>query len=126
MSATMHECDVIQDQLTAAREAVSTCTGTRLEMLRLFHQGVNWGRAHPIPPNPLCLVPRTMGGFKGAFYVSKHRSPTEQEIFDAGVRAGLQLAKEGFNDRAEQQAVAAPNRDGEALSEAQRDGGVPG
>jgi hypothetical protein len=36
------------------------------------------------------LVPNTLGGFRGAFYLHAGRAPTEQECFDAGVRSGLQ------------------------------------
>jgi hypothetical protein len=43
--------------------------------------------------NPLLITPNTMGGFKGAFYVKHRRAPTEQEIFDAGVRSGLARAR---------------------------------
>jgi hypothetical protein len=51
-----------------------------------------------IPENPLILVPNTLGGFRGAFYVTYRRAPTEQEVFDAGVRSGLRRAQEARND----------------------------
>lgn len=47
---------------------------------------IEWSQAQ----GPLAMTPNTLGGFKGAFYVTQKRSPTEQEIFDAGVRSGLQ------------------------------------
>jgi hypothetical protein len=50
--------------------------------------------AEEVAPNPLLLSPRTYGGFHGAFYVAKKRKPTEQEIFDAGIRSGLARAEE--------------------------------
>jgi hypothetical protein len=50
--------------------------------------------AEEVAHNPLLLTPRTYGGFRGAFYVAKNRKPTEQEIFDAGVRSGLARAEE--------------------------------
>lgn len=50
--------------------------------------------AEEIAHDPLLLTPRTYGGFNGAFYVAKRRKPTEQEIFDAGVRSGLARAGE--------------------------------
>lgn len=41
-------------------------------------------------PNPEdnLVVPHTYGGFRGSFYVMNGRLPTDQEIFDAGMRAG--------------------------------------
>lgn len=30
----------------------------------------------------------TLSGFKGSFYCTEHRAPTEQEIFDEGVAEG--------------------------------------
>jgi addiction module HigA family antidote len=50
--------------------------------------------AEEVARSPLLLTPRTFGGFSGAFYVAKGRKPTEQEIFDAGVRSGLARAEE--------------------------------
>jgi antitoxin HigA-1 len=50
--------------------------------------------AEEVAPNALLLTPRIYGGFRGAFYVAKNRQPTEQEIFDAGVRSGLARAEE--------------------------------
>jgi hypothetical protein len=38
---------------------------------------------------------RTYAGFRGGFMAYHRRAPTNQEIFDAGVQAGLLLAKEG-------------------------------
>jgi hypothetical protein len=52
----------------------------------------------PLADNPLLLVPNTLGGFRGAFYVTYRRAPTEQEIFDAGVRSGLRRVQEAKND----------------------------
>lgn len=48
-------------------------------------------------------VPRTYGGFRGWFYVMNLRAPTEQEIFDAGMRAGRDIQ---WPDRAAQAAHA--------------------
>lgn len=39
---------------------------------------------------PLIENPNTLGGFRGAFFVTYGRQPTQQECFDAGVRSGLQ------------------------------------
>lgn len=39
-------------------------------------------------PEDSLVVPHTYGGFRGSFYVMNNRAPTEQEIFDAGMRAG--------------------------------------
>lgn len=36
-------------------------------------------------------TPHTLAGFKGSFFVATKRHPTEQEIFDAGMRAGRDL-----------------------------------
>lgn len=47
---------------------------------------VDWSREQ----SPLIADPNTLGGFGGAFYVTYKRAPTNQEIFDAGVRSGLQ------------------------------------
>lgn len=44
----------------------------------------------PPVPAPMVFVNHTYGGFRGAFYVLHKRMPTEQEIFDAGVRSGLE------------------------------------
>ena len=49
-------------------------------------QFVNWSREQ----SPLIEDPNTLGGFGGAFYVTHKRAPTNQEIFDAGVRSGMQ------------------------------------
>lgn len=38
---------------------------------------------------PLEITPNTLGGFRGAFYVTNKRAPTEQEVFDAGVKSGM-------------------------------------
>lgn len=38
-------------------------------------------------------VPNTLAGFKGGFASCSTRPPSEQEIFDAGVRSGLQRAQ---------------------------------
>ena len=37
------------------------------------------------------VIPHTKAGFVGAFYATHHCKPTEQEIFDAGVRAGRDI-----------------------------------
>jgi hypothetical protein len=37
------------------------------------------------------LVPHTYGGFRSVFYVEHKRAPTEQEIFDAGMRGGRDI-----------------------------------
>jgi addiction module HigA family antidote len=50
--------------------------------------------AEEVARSPLLVTPRTFGGLSGAFYVAKGRKPTEQEIFDAGVRSGLARAEE--------------------------------
>lgn len=47
---------------------------------------VDWSREQ----SPLIADPNTLGGFGGAFYVTHKRAPTNQEIFDAGVRSGMQ------------------------------------
>lgn len=39
--------------------------------------------------DPYLPPSNTYGGFRGAFYVRHRRAPTEQEIFDAGVRSAL-------------------------------------
>lgn len=36
-------------------------------------------------------TPHTLAGFKASFFVEHRRQPTEQEIFDAGMRAGRDL-----------------------------------
>lgn len=66
------------------------------DVMNAFYQGVKWREENPAPAakNPLLLVPHTLGGFSGAFYVKNRREPTKQEIFDAGVRSGLKRAEE--------------------------------
>lgn len=62
------------------------------DVMNAFYQGVKWREENPAPDaeNPLLVIPLTLGGFKGAFYVQHRREPTMQEIFDAGVRAGME------------------------------------
>ncbi len=45
-----------------------------------------------LPPKPPAsrYVNHTYAGFLGGFYVLHRRVPTEQEIFDAGVRSGME------------------------------------
>jgi hypothetical protein len=45
----------------------------------------------PAQPIDASLIPHTYGGFRGSFYVMNNRKPTEQEIFDAGMRAGRDI-----------------------------------
>jgi hypothetical protein len=35
-------------------------------------------------------LPHTLAGFQAAFYLEHKRQPSAQEIFDAGVRSGLE------------------------------------
>jgi hypothetical protein len=50
-------------------------------------------------------TPNTLGGFVGAFYIANGRRPTEQEIFDAGVRSGMgRAAPAPAEPKGEQQA----------------------
>lgn len=37
------------------------------------------------------LIPHTYGGFRAVFFVANGRAPTEQEIFDAGMRGGRDI-----------------------------------
>lgn len=37
------------------------------------------------------IVPHTYGGFRATFFVMYGRAPTEQEIFDAGMRGGRDI-----------------------------------
>lgn len=46
----------------------------------------------------LKVVPNTYGGFRSVFYVEHKRYPTEQEIFDAGMRAGRALQWPNYTD----------------------------
>jgi hypothetical protein len=68
----------------------------KTDVMNAFYRGVAWRQVNPfIASTPLAIeAPLTYGGFRGAFYVTQRRAPTDQEIFDAGVRAGLRLAAE--------------------------------
>lgn len=37
------------------------------------------------------IVPHTYGGFRAVFMIAHNRPPTEQEIFDAGMRGGRDI-----------------------------------
>jgi addiction module HigA family antidote len=66
---------------------------TDFEVGSVFYS-VSAKHAEEVARSPLLVTPHTFGGFSGAFYVAKGRKPTEQEIFDAGVRSGLARAEE--------------------------------
>jgi hypothetical protein len=68
----------------------------KTDVMNAFYAGVKWREENPLPPakNQIMVVPHTLGGFSGAFYVAHRREPTQQEIFDAGVRSGLKRAEE--------------------------------
>lgn len=46
------------------------------------------------PGNPVEITPDTLTGFEDIFYAMRRRTPTSQEVFDAGVRSGLRRSKE--------------------------------
>ncbi|WP_144106683.1 hypothetical protein [Paraburkholderia sp. BCC1886] len=48
-------------------------------------------QAHRSQRSPMLVTPATYGGFRGAFVVANGRAPTEQEIFDAGMRGGRKV-----------------------------------
>lgn len=58
--------------------------------------------------DPKSPVPNTLGGFEGGFYGMHNRAPNKQEIFDAGVRSGLQRAYEAQHSPNETAASTAP------------------
>lgn len=96
---TKVELAALDDQIAAAEKIAANYDGDerqdiKTDVINAFHQGVKYGHEHMpnLPDNPLIMVNHTLGGFKGAFYVTHRREPTPQEIFDAGVRSGLARA----------------------------------
>lgn len=51
------------------------------------------GRSHFLPETKADskTTPHTLGAFRGSFYLTNQRPPTEQEVFDAGMRAGRDI-----------------------------------
>lgn len=93
---TKVELAMMDRQIAAAEELAAnynddTRQDIKTDVINAFHRGVTYGQSFMPnePDNPLIMVNHTLGGFKAAFYVTHRRAPTEQEIFDAGVRSGL-------------------------------------
>lgn len=55
----------------------------------------------------ILAAPNTLGGFLGGFASSNRREPTAQEIFDAGVRSGMQRSPAPASAQAAMPEVAA-------------------
>lgn len=64
--------------------------GMTLEQAQAMAASEDPTRLPELAANPLVVVPHTLAGFKGAFYCQHRRAPTEQEIFNAGVRSGIE------------------------------------